>query len=193
MRAAALKNERKAVTAFDLFIFAIVAAMIALWPASARAMMMGDAHVHFDPKSVKIVGETVVDEIHKFFKDAELAMEAKDIDRLMSMYSDSYEDGPNSKEHVREMWKRIFAQFDKIYTRHNMRFSDISQDKSTVVISCSGVLMGSQKDDNFSRALDHWLNNDHVLVKENGAWKLKGTVGKKEMRFWLKNPSSPLV
>lgn len=179
-------------SALGLLMILMIASAVMSLPVGANAAM-SDTHVHFDQKSVKLVGEKVVGEIEAFYKEADAAMEAKDLDRLMSMYSESYRDGPNDKKMVREIWGRIFGKFDKLYMRHNMRFSDISRDGETLVIRCSGVLMGAPKSDNFARALDHWLNNDHVLVKEDGRWRLKETVGKKELRFWLKNPSSPLV
>jgi len=191
-RADVLKVNPVAVYAIGLMMIFTIAAVLMFRPMVANATQ-SDSHVHFDQKSVKMVGEKVVGEVSDFYKETDSAIEAKDIDRLMGLYSDSYRDGPNDKKMLREMWTRIFESFDKLYMRHNMRFSDISKDGGTVVIRCSGVLMGAAKDDNFSRALDHWLNNDHVLVKEEGKWRLKGTVGKKELRFWLKNPSNPLV
>ncbi len=191
-KAHVLQVDLGAISALGLLMILMIASAMMFRPVEANATT-SDTHVHFDQKSVKLVGEKVVGEIVAFYKEADAAMEAKDLDRLMSMYSESYKDGPNDKKMIGEIWKRIFGRFDKLYMRHNMRFSDISKDGGTLVIRCSGVLMGAAKDDNFSRALDHWLNNDHVLVKEDGKWRLKGTIGKKELRFWLKNPSSPLV
>ena len=192
-RADVLQVDLGAVSALGLLMVLTMAMALIFQPMVANAKE-SDSHVHFDQKSVKVVGEKLVSEISDFYKETDAALEAKDIDRLMSLYSDSYQDGPNDKKMIKQIWSRIFTRFDKLYTRHNMRFSDISKDGGTVVIRCSGVLMGATKDDsNFSRALDHWLNNDHVLVKEDGKWRLKGTVGKKELRFWLKSPSTPLV
>lgn len=191
-RADVLKVAPEPVCAMGLLMIFTIAAVLMFRPMVANATQ-SDSHVHFDQKSVKIVGEKVVGEVADFYKETDAAIETKDIDRLMSLYSDSYKDGANDKKMLREIWTRIFERFDKLYMRHNMRFSEISKDGGTVIIRCSGVLMGAAKDDNFSRALDHWLNNDHVLVKEDGKWRLQGTIGKKELRFWLKNPSSPLV
>ena len=187
-----LQVDFGAIHALGLLMIFTIALALMLRPVTANATD-SDSHVHFDQKSVKVVGEKVVGEVAAFYKETDSAIEAKDLDRLMDLYSDAYQDGSNDKKTLREIWTRIFARFDKLYTRHNMRFSEISKDGGTVVIRCSGVLMGAPKDDQFSRALDHWLNNDHVLVKEEGKWRLKGTVGKKELRFWLKNPSNPLV
>jgi ketosteroid isomerase-like protein len=187
-----LKVDLVAIPALGLLMIFTIAMALTFRPVTANATD-SDSHVHFDQKSAKLVGEKVVGEVAAFYKETDSAIEAKDLDRLMDLYSDAYQDGSNDKKTLREIWTRIFARFDKLYMRHNMRFADISKDGETVVIRCSGVLMGAPKDDQFSRALDHWLNNDHVLVKEEGKWRLKGTVGKKELRFWLKNPSNPLV
>lgn len=192
-RADVMQVDLGAVSALGLLMVLMMAMALMLHPMEANAKE-SDSHVHFDHKSVKVVGEKVVNEIVEFYRETDAALEAKDLDRLMNLYSDAYQDGPNDKKMIREIWSHIFARFEKLYTRHNMRFADISEDGGTVVIRCSGVLMGATKEDNkFSRALDHWMNNDHVLVKEDGKWRLKGTVGKKELRFWLKSPSTPLV
>ena len=40
--------------------------------------------------------------------------------------------------------------------------------------------------------IDNWANQDHVLVKEGGKWKLIGTYGLERKRLWFDKPMHPL-
>lgn len=174
-------------------IFSFVFAFAPSWPSPAIAEAFDSEHsVHFDANSEKLVGENTMKEVSQFFMDAEKAIAAKDLDRLMAFYSDNYANDVHNKASVRLIWKRLFESFDKLYTQHNMNFVSISSDGQIIVIRCSGVLMGTPKSDNFSTALDHWINNDHTLMKESGKWKIMGTSGQEMKRFWFDKPLHPL-
>jgi len=40
--------------------------------------------------------------------------------------------------------------------------------------------------------IDNWAQQDHVLVKEAGKWKLIGTYGPERKRLWFDKPMHPL-
>jgi len=147
--------------------------------------------INIDPKDRKKIGEETYKEIVAFFRKAEKAIEHKDIKTLMSLYSDSYVNGNRTKKEVRMVWKRLFAQFDMMATIHNMRF--ISKKKSPVmIIRCSGLLVGRPDGDKNLITIDNWTNSDHILAKENGQWKLIGSAGKEQKRFWFDKAMHPL-
>jgi len=150
--------------------------------------------VYFDGESKKLVGDKVAKEISVFFNTAENAIRTKDLDKLMSLYSDSYSNGPNDKEAIKRVWKWVFGRFDNLYTKHNMTFISASSAAPAMIIRCSGILMGTPKGENdaYSIALDHWVNNDHVLSNEHGQWKIIGTAGPEQQRFGFSKPIHPL-
>jgi len=147
--------------------------------------------INIDPKDRKKIGEETYQEIVAFFHKAEKAIEREDLNTLMSLYSDGYSNGDRTKREVETVWKRLFAQFDLMATIHNMRF--ITKSKSPVmVIRCSGLLVGNPANEKNLITIDNWTNNDHILAKENGKWKLVGTAGKEQKRFWFDKAMHPL-
>ncbi|MGK7346459.1 MAG: hypothetical protein ACNS63_11710 [Candidatus Nitrospinota bacterium M3_3B_026] len=166
----------------------------ALSPTWAEAGSREYPYVFFDQKSKDLVGEKVAGKLIDFFHKAEQSIRDKDIDALMSLYSESYANGPHTKESIERVWRSVFERFDRLYTKHNMRFLTSSNESPAVIIRCSGILMGTPKgeSDAYSIALDHWINNDHVLARENGAWRLIGTAGKEMKRFGFDKPIHPL-
>lgn len=159
----------------------------------AGAVHLSERHtLNFDSNSKKMIGEKDFKEIHQFFHDAEAAIETKNMEALMDLYSDNYINGPHKKDSVKKIWETIFSQFDDLYTMHNMRFVTSSSDSGVIIINCSGLLMGVPKGEMDLIAIDNWVNNDHILAKENGKWKLIGTSGKELKRFWFDKPLHPL-
>jgi len=147
--------------------------------------------INIDPKDRKKIGEETYQEIVAFFHKAEKAIEREDLNTLMSLYSDGYSNGDRTKREVETVWKRLFAQFDLMATIHNMRF--ITKSKSSVmVIRCSGLLVGNPANEKNLITIDNWTNSDHILAKENGKWKLIGTAGKEQKRFWFDKAMHPL-
>jgi hypothetical protein len=41
--------------------------------------------------------------------------------------------------------------------------------------------------------IDSWNNQDQILVKEAGAWKLIGIYGPERKRLWFDKPMHPLI
>lgn len=147
--------------------------------------------VYLDPNSQKQLGEKNYNEILDFFKKAETAIEANDIDGVMALYSKNYVNGLHDKKSAKRIWKRIFKLFDGMATKHMMKLVTHSNG-NVAVISCSGFLMGIPKGEKDLITIDHWANQDHIIAKEGGKWKLIGTSGKEEKRFWFDKPLHPL-
>ena len=147
----------------------------------------------FDPQSAKIIGPGAVRMVTDFFDYADNAIKTKDIRALGSLYSDKYMDGNHTKADVIVAWNRLFDQFDDLAMTHNLRFITTDPNSNVVIVACSGILMGKPKTDAHQlQALDHWMNMNHVLVKEGNAWKIIGTSGIEEKRFWFDRPMHPL-
>lgn len=150
-----------------------------------------------DPSAKKELGEKTFNEVMAFFQAAEKAIETKDLDSLMELYSDDYDNGGHDKASVRQIWKRIFSTFETMATHHNMKLINVTatekeSDKNVVVFRCSGLLMGVHDPKLGLITIDNWTQQDHVLVKEGGKWKLIGTYGRDRKRLWFDKPIHPL-
>src|SRR3989338_1820075 len=145
--------------------------------------------MYVDPAAKQQLGDKRFSELMAFFHEAEKAIETKDLNALMDLYSESYTDGEHDKKSAEAIWKRIFATFEMTATRHNMRLVKMAEDKNMVIFRCSGLLLGVPNPSAKMRqkgpiTIDNWALQDHVLVKEAGKWKLIGTYGTERKRLW---------
>jgi hypothetical protein len=139
------------------------------------------------------ISQSEVGNIRKFFHAAERAIEAEDLPSLMALYSDRYANLRNGdKKFAEDIWKRIFAGFDNLSSRHSMELVMYDGSLGQAVTLCSGLLTGTAAGENRSVVIDSWDNQRHILVKE-GNWKLFGNAGATAQRFGLEGePIHPL-
>lgn len=184
-----------------LFTALIAALTIAAVPgvsmAAERAEAASSHHVKdyivtVDPASAKLIGPELVKQITDFFDYADNAVMTKNIEALSFLYSEKYVDGDHRKADVMKTWGRLFERFDDLRMTHNLRFITADPNSNMMIVQCSGILMGEPKADKHLIALDHWVNMNHVLVKEDKGWKIIGTGGAEEKRFWFDKPIHPL-
>ncbi len=188
-------------TGARLVVMLIAAILMLAIPGTSRAAEkaeMENTHrpkdfiVTVDPDSAKKIGPAVVKQIVDFFDYADNAIKTKDLDALAFLYSDQYRDGNHTKADAVQAWKTLFTGFDDFSMTHNLRFITADANSNVMIVACSGILMAKPKSDKVLRALDHWVNMKHVLVKENNGWKIIGTSGIESKRFWFDKPMHPL-
>ena len=173
--------------------FVLVGCCFIVGVAIAAAYSFSDRYsMKIDPADKSEVGERTFDEVRAFFDEAEEAIETKNLEALMSLYSDNYSDGEHDKSSAQQIWRRIFATFDEMATHHNMRFVNTSTEKDLAILRCSGLLLGKPKGDLRPVTIDNWNQQDHMLVKEGGKWKLIGSFGRERKRLWFDKPMHPL-
>ncbi len=146
-----------------------------------------------DPHSSKVIGTAMVRMVTNFFDYADNAIKTKDTRALSFLYSEKYMDGNHTKADTMLAWKRLFDEFDDLTMTHTLRFITTDPNSNVVIVQCSGILMGKPKKDlKQLQALDHWMNMNHILVKEDSGWKIIGTAGIEDKRFWFDKPMHPL-
>ncbi|MBI5626629.1 MAG: nuclear transport factor 2 family protein [Nitrosomonadales bacterium] len=171
----------------------VIVASIFTGTANGAEHQLSDIYsMHVDPAAKQQLGEQTYNEVMAFFHSAEKAIETKDLEALMALYSDNYSDSEHDKKSAREIWERIFSRFQKMAMHHNMKLGKVSSDKNMVVFQCSGLLLGAADPKERPITIDNWTNQDHVLVKEGGKWKLIGTYGPERKRLWFDKPMHPL-
>jgi len=148
--------------------------------------------LNIDDFSKSQLGSKVAKEIMDFFDDTERAIESKNIDALMMLYSDSYSNLGRDKKSVRLIWRKLFRTFDHVTMTHNMRFLTTNPKSKVMIIRCSGMLMGVPKGEKELIPVDSWMNSDHILSKEGKRWRIIGTSGQQKKRLWFDKPLHPL-
>lgn len=171
----------------------LITASIFTGAANGAEHQLSDKYsMHVDPAAKQQLGEKTFNEVMTFFQSAEKAIETKDLESLMALYSDNYSDGDHDKKSARQIWEKIFSRFEKMAMHHNMKLGKVSSDKNMVVFQCSGLLLGAPDLKERPSTIDNWTNQEHVLVKEGGKWKLIGTYGPERKRLWFDKPMHPL-
>jgi len=193
----------------------LIAATLFTGAASGAEHQISDKYsMEVDPAAKQQLGEQTFNEVMMFFHAAEKAIETKDLEALMALYSDNYADGEHDKKSAKKIWERIFSTFDTMATHHNMKLEKVSVDKNMIVFQCSGLLLGVPDPNKrpFTitapffvplkvdvhdpkkgpTTIDNWNKQNHVLVKEAGKWKLIGTYGLEHKRLWFDKPMHPL-
>ncbi len=173
----------------------LIAASLFTDVASGAEHQLSDKYfMEVDPAAKQKLGEQTFNEVMAFFHAAENAIETRDLETLMELYSDNYSDGDHDKKSAKQIWGRIFSTFNAMAMHHNMKLEKVSADKNMVVFQCSGLLMGvpDPRTKKGPITIDNWANQDHVLVKEAGKWKLIGTYGLERKRLWFDKPMHPL-
>lgn len=174
-------------------IFLMLALAMPFTSTLADQHRLSDRHKMVIDDSIKEhLGEKTAKEVVSFFRRAEAAIQSRNIEALMVLYSNGYRDGDHDKAAARKIWERIFKRFNKMATRHNMKLVTTSSDKDLVIMRCSGILLGLPEGASAPIAIDNWTQQDHVLKKEDGQWKLIGSFGKARKRLWFDKPMHPL-
>lgn len=171
----------------------LIAAFLFTGVAMGSEHRLSDKYfMEVDPAAKQKLGEQTFNEVMTFFQAAEKAIETKDVEALMELYSDNYSNGIHDKKAAKQIWERIFSTFDAMAMRHNMKLEKISAEKNMVIFQCNGLLLGVPDIKKGPITIDNWNNQEHVLVKEAGKWKLIGTYGPERKRLWFDKPMHPL-
>jgi len=192
---ASRKNHIGTINRLITMCGASVLVAVSLFAGVARGeghQFSGKSSLEIDPAGKQQLGEQAFNEVMMFFYAAEMAIERKNLEAMMALYSDNYLDGDHDKKSAEQAWRRIFATFDTMAIIHSMKFEKISADKDMVVFRCNGLLLGATGPDKKLVTMDSWNKQDHILVKEEGKWKLIGTYGLERKRLWFDKPMHPL-
>jgi ketosteroid isomerase-like protein len=139
--------------------------------AEAKTQVTSSTILEADPQTVK--------ELLATFEQAEQAMQARDLDGIMALYSDEYLYHGLKKADIKRIWTQLFDKYKELESFHT--FSVIrttgSGSKLTAEITCTGVVWGTSKDTTLRAPVDSWYEEVHYLKKENDRWRIVGHAG----------------
>ena len=136
-------------------------------PALAKHRIAAGADIRAD--------KTTVREIHNMFHRAEEALEAEDLDALMAVYSDSYLRFGLTKDDMEKVWGEQFARYRRFSSNHSMSSIVVTSGKTpTAEVTCSGSLWATFEETGKRVSIDSWLWETHILVREDGEWRIRG-------------------
>jgi hypothetical protein len=138
-------------------------------PAGAGTVLVPGAQAESDEKTVT--------ELLAVFDQAEQAVKKRDLDGVMALYSEKYNYHGLKKSDIRKIWKDLFDNYRDIESTHMFTRIVPVGPGGGVEITCSGSVRGVSKTGNLRVPIDSWYGEVHHLIKEDGAWKIRGNLG----------------
>ncbi|MBI5777512.1 MAG: hypothetical protein HY444_08985 [Nitrospirae bacterium] len=140
-------------------------------PVAAKTQILAGTTLEAD--------EQTVADILAVFDRAEKAIESRDLDGLMALYSKSYNYHGLHKSDIRKIWSDLFEQYRNIESVHLFtRIMKVGDGSDTIVeMTCTGSLRAVSKTSNLRVPIDSWYGEVHYLAQEDGAWRIRGNVG----------------
>jgi hypothetical protein len=137
------------------------------------------AKVEVPQYATVMADETTVKDILAAFDRAEQAIQARDIDGVMALYSKRYNYHKLRKSDARRIWEEIFEYHHKLHSTH--LFTDIKtvrvDGETRAEVKCTGALWGLASETGQKVTVDSWFEEVHYLVKEDGVWRIIGNAG----------------
>lgn len=137
--------------------------------AFGKTQLVGGAIQEVEPQVLK--------ELLSIFEQAEQAMQARDIEGVMALYSDNYLYHNLTKAEIRKIWNQLFKNYKELESFHSFSVIRAVGAESNVEVTCTGVLWGTSKDTTLRTPVDSWYEEVHYLKKENGRWRIVGNLG----------------
>lgn len=138
-----------------------------------------EAKTQLMPGGIQEVDSETLKELLSTFEQAEQAMQARDVDRIMALYSDDYFYHGLKKVDVQKIWKQLFDHYNELESVHTFSVIRVigSGSKFGAEMSCTGVVYGTSKETTLRSPVDSWYEEIHYLKKENGRWRIVGHAG----------------
>lgn len=131
------------------------------------------------PGGIQEVDSETLKELLSTFEKAEQAMQARDLDAIMALYSDEYVYHGLKKADVRKIWKQLFDNYKELESVHTFSVVRMAGTGGKLIaeMTCSGVVWGTSKETTLRSPVDSWYEEIHYLRKENGRWRIVGNMG----------------
>ena len=159
---------RPAIT-ISLFSATLLCAPNVMPVVFAETLLLPGTQAEADDKAVK--------ELLAVFARAEQAVKNRDIEGVMALYSTQYNYHGLKQPDIRKIWTNLFDNYKEIESTHLFsRIVAVGPGKS-VEITCSGGVRAVSKTGNLRVPIDSWYGEVHYMVREDGAWKIRGNLG----------------
>jgi hypothetical protein len=136
-------------------------------PASGALRIDAEADLQGDAETLHQIEET--------FNRAEDVIGKRELDALMTVYSEHYRYQDLTKADMRKIWKGFFEQFARVATLHSFSRIVVKPGKQpTAQITCTGALWATSDQNDQRVNLSSWAGDIHHLIYEDGAWRILG-------------------
>ncbi len=149
----------------------LIAFLSGIGTAAAKIVVPSGSVIEVDKATVNTVVEA--------FEQAEQAIKAHNLEKVMAIYSSQYNYHGLKKDDIRKIWNDLFDEYEEIASTHLFtKMTKVGAGRDTVLeVTCTGHLWARSKTTGLYVPIDSWYEEVHYLVLEEGAWRLRGNVG----------------
>ena len=153
--------------------------LVAVAALSLATGTTGQAATSISQKGFVQVDQTTVNQILDVFQQAETAIAAGDLDRIMALYATEYNYHGLKQADIRKIWRDLFEEYRDLSEAHV--FSQIvtvgSGSNAIIEVTCTGNVSGLSKTSGLRVPIDSWHEEVHYLTREGGVWRIRGNAG----------------
>ncbi|MBI4003011.1 MAG: nuclear transport factor 2 family protein [Nitrospira defluvii] len=137
------------------------------------------AEVQLRPGATPDLDQATLTDVLAVFKQADEALRARDVDGVMSLYSEQYNYHGLKKADMRKVWTNLFDEFQELSNAHHFsRLTKVGSGSKTIIeVTCTGSLSGLSKTGGLRVPIDSWYEEVHYMTFEDGQWRIRGNVG----------------
>jgi hypothetical protein len=164
-------NGRRNAASMVVSLALLITCAVGLGTAAARIVVPSGSVIEVDEATVTTTVEA--------FEQAEQAIKAHDLEKVMGIYSSEYNYHGFKKDDIRKIWKGLFDEYREIASTHLFtKMTKVGAGKNAVLeVTCTGHLWARSKTTDLYVPIDSWHEEVHYLVAENGVWRLRGNLG----------------
>lgn len=149
-------------------MFGTVSACVTPPPNSRTSGFADQVELRGDPKTIE--------QITNAFTSFEHALKLSDLDGVMALFAERYQDRQFSKDDLRAEWERTFSTYHDVSASHLVTRVEANSDSTepTAFVTCSGTISGVSNLTGKRVLLDSWIGEVHHMVLEQGQWRILG-------------------
>ena len=152
-------------------------------PALAETKISKGAAINADDKTVK--------EILATFERIEAALQGRNLEALMAIYSKDFYYQGLKKDDLKRVWTTLFTRYHRMASHHIFSQIVVVNGKvPTAEVTCTGGLWATADTTGERVRIDSWFEEVHRVVYEDGAWRIRGHAGEdpKNTLFGVAHP-----
>jgi len=137
-------------------------------PGARGSSIPQSADLRGDPKTI----EEILGAFHRF----ENALQWRDLEGVMALSAESYQDRSFTKANLREEWRHALAEYHGFSAIHLVTRVEVQPDsvQSVAFVTCSGIISAVSNTTGARVTLDSWIGEVHYLIHEQGNWRIQG-------------------
>jgi hypothetical protein len=105
---------------------------------------------------------------------ADGALRRGDLDGVMALYAQNYHSHDHNKVALRAAWGHLMESYRDFSATHMFSRIQVNAQKTTAQLTCTGSLWAISKKTGQRENIDSWFEEVHILVMENGRWRMEG-------------------